>query len=181
MAEERKETECPICMEEMGVKKVIAGCSHTFCIVCIINFIKSERQFNRQSECPTCRQKLKFIMIANEQGPSPVESDFVKAYNRKMVENTGPITFIENLPFAAHRFMIDIKNSSGLILLEKPLFYVVTLSILHFIFDITEIVSFVVFFLIDLFDDIGFVIFILMSLGGQFIAFMRDRRLQREL
>jgi len=90
------------------------------------------------------------------------------------------ITLVENLPFVIHRFFLDCWNSTGLLLLEKPLFYVVTLTILHVCFDITELVSDSMWFLMDLFDDIGLVIFLLLSFFGQFMAFMRERRVQRE-
>ena len=70
------------------------------------------------------------------------------------------------MPFAAHRFAKDVYDTTGLILLEKPLFYIVTLVFLHLLFDVGGIVGDVFFFLWDLFDDFSFIFFIVTGLGG---------------
>ena len=52
-AEERKDIDCPICLEAMAGKKVVALCSHEVCSSCIVETI--ERNRGRQIDCCMCR------------------------------------------------------------------------------------------------------------------------------
>lgn len=69
-AEERKETECAICFELMLSKKIVLACSHAYCVVCVINFIRSKNFSN--IECPTCRRPVKHLLVMNNgpEGPT---------------------------------------------------------------------------------------------------------------
>ena len=103
IAAERKESECAICLEAMGAKKIVLLCSHAFCVFCVINFVKS--QHLRQIACPTCRQSVRFLSILDEgpDGPAPEQKDFIRTYNRRIIDTLGPLNFLENLPFILHR------------------------------------------------------------------------------
>ena len=72
-------------------------------------------------------------------------------------------------------------DTSGIILLEKPLFYVGVLLVWQAIFGVTEILSGVLLYILDWVDDIGVIFFVALSFFGNFMNYLRERRIQREL
>ena len=178
-AEERKETECAICMEQMNNKKIVLLCSHAYCVFCIINVIKSKN--NRQIECPTCRQPVKFMSIHNNIGLDESQRFFIKTYNRRFFAIKGAISYIENLPFVTHRFFCEIYNSCGLTLLEQPGFYIICLVLFSNIWQGSDSIGSMIAYALEWFDDLGVVAFILLSLAGNLISWIRERRIRNEV
>ena len=127
VADERKEEECAICLEVMGNKKTLLLCSHSFCVNCIINFIKSKN--SKQIDCPTCRQKCTFLTIKSEDesaetGATKEQRDFLRKYNDHIFEYEGFITKLENIPFIFHRFISEIILTGGISLICNYRFYI---------------------------------------------------------
>ncbi len=88
---------------------------------------------------------------------------------------------IENLPFMLHRFVADCLSSRGLILLEQPIFYIITLIALFHSASFTDYVGDAIIFVLDLSDNLSLLLFIFASLSGNFIQYIREWRVQREI
>ena len=162
-ASERKEMECSICLEALLKKGVVLPCSHQYCAVCINNYILSKGGY--KVACPTCRAQINYLSILDEgpEGPAESQKIFIRSYNRAAVEAQGILTMVENLPFALHRFILDVLNSSGLILLEKPAFYLVILVFVHQVFGCYEVIQDSVIYALSIVDDLGIWAFILFT------------------
>ena len=117
-AEEKKENECAICLDPMDSKKIVLLCAHAYCVVCLIQWIKSKQQM--RVECPQCRKVATYFMIMDEgpDGPTDAQKAFIRRYNTRVYEMQGFITILENLPFIMHRYWQDVVASCGLCLFE---------------------------------------------------------------
>jgi len=93
-----------------------------------------------------------------------------------MEQHQGPITLMENLPFVIHRFLRDCWHTSGLILLESPLFYVVLILLLHVCLNASTFLSTTLVHFLDMFEDFGILVFVLISLGGHLVNYCRQQR-----
>ena len=49
--------------------------------------------------------------------------------------------FLENLPFVMHSFVAEILSTSGFVLLEQPLFYLVLLFGAQCFFNVSDLVG----------------------------------------
>ena len=83
----------------------------------------------------------------------------------------------ENLPFAFHRYMLEIKSSAGLNLLESWWFYAFVLLIVHKVFGCYEEIYTAVMYLLDIFDSLGIFSFITFTASSHVIQVCRERRL----
>lgn len=85
----------------------------------------------------------------------------------------------ENMPFAFHRFILEIKASSGLSLLESWWFYGAVLLIIHKIFGFYEELYGMLIYALDAIDSLGIFAFIAFTAASHVFQVLRERRLQR--
>ena len=60
--------ECPVCAETMTEPRVLPGCGHTFCVVCVEGCVRVG-----QLRCPTCRAPF----LADEVQPNFALRDLI--------------------------------------------------------------------------------------------------------
>ena len=180
VAEERKEEECAICLEVMGPKKTILLCSHSFCVNCIINFVQSKT--SREIDCPTCRRKCTFLLLASEDesiegGPDKEQRAFIRDYNERIYENVGFISKLENLPFILHRLFLEVIGSCGLSMLGNHRFYCALFLLWSMFGDVNFTVSANVLTTFDYVDELSMFFFVFLTISAQGMQYIRDRNL----
>jgi hypothetical protein len=61
---------CPICIESIPNQNIfITSCNHTFCVSCIIEYIKYQKKIPsfKQLSCPLCRQEITEFKINHKK------------------------------------------------------------------------------------------------------------------
>ena len=89
---ESNENTCSICLDTLETKKVILNCGHPFHVECVNEWIKSQFEKERLSNCPLCRDT---ILIPKEEN--------------RIMENTIPEVTIPEVPIKEET-IIDIPS-----------------------------------------------------------------------
>ncbi|KZF26698.1 putative DNA repair protein rad-5 [Xylona heveae TC161] len=70
--QDESENECPICSEEPMIEQTVAGCWHSACKECLLNYIEHQKNKGETPRCFNCRERINereiFEVIRHDSG-----------------------------------------------------------------------------------------------------------------
>jgi hypothetical protein len=81
-----EDVSCPICFESIPNQNIfITSCNHTFCISCITEYIKYQKNSPslKHLTCPLCRQEINEFKINNKKHIRILQLATLNSINRK--------------------------------------------------------------------------------------------------
>ena len=153
-------------MTEMGNKKTISLCSHSYCAPCIVSFIRSKN--SQQIKCPYCRRAVTFIVMTNEEGIGPADVEFLRSYNMRF---SGERTFadcIMDAPFLVKRFLREIFTTDITVLVRNYRLILMIFTGVVYVLSPFDLIPEMIFGVLGFIDDLVIIVFIFIAVAQGF-------------